>query len=81
MGVQSYSAIVDKLGVTISMKDNTSPYVPYYVGINKIGVVVSVWDDELERYMCKKFEWRDLLIMHKALTRIFGKKPKKKRKA
>ena len=66
--------------VVVDVPHSLSPYDPIWVGVTDKFLTLTVWDEELG-LMEKKFEYRDLLIMHKALTRIFGKKPKRKRKA
>ena len=75
-----YVAEVGTKGVYVNIVTNSeSPYIPFGVLLDKNRIVVDIQQDG-EEYT-KIFEWRDLLIMHKALTRIFGKKPKRKRKA
>ena len=77
---KNYSALIDKEGVVVQLPENASPYVPFTTLFNEKGITALVWDDELEIFTPRKFEWRDLLIMHKALTRMFGKKLRKNRK-
>ena len=74
-----YIAEVGVNGVYVNiLTNNGSPYIPFGVLLDKKGIVVDIQQDG-EEYT-KIFEWRDLLIMHKALTRMFGKKPRKNRK-
>ena len=76
-GTDGYKAFMSENGVTVELPDSNSPYVPEYVQINKDNIIITVWDEKLQKYMDKKVEWKDALIMHKALTRIFGRNGKR----
>jgi len=77
---EEFEATVYKDKVLVAVPHGNSPYRPMFISIDTNAIYMAMWDDEFG-FMEKKFEYRDLGIMHKALTKIFGKKPKRKRKA
>jgi len=80
IGQKNFSVFMETDSIDINFPDSDSPYVPEWIEVHKDFIIIGVHDKNFQ-ILEKKIEWRDALIMHKALTRIFGKKPKKKRKA
>ena len=68
-----YSAEVFREAVEVNFPDSNSPYVPEWITVDKKGIKVYGQDVDGMMYE-KKLEWKDFFIMHKALTKIFGRK-------
>jgi len=74
-----FDASLDQEGVIVGIPHSVSPYRPMFVGVTKDSIYLTVWDEK-RGMLEKKFDYKDLLVMHKALTKILGRKPKNNKK-
>ena len=75
--VERFSVELCDDGAYIVLPHSESPYSPVGVMVTKNGVELDVINEE-GQMLTKKIDYRDGLIMHRALTQIFGKKNHKK---